>query len=350
MTTRSQHVRLGIFLVGFIALLLGGLIFVAGSHFWEERDEYTIRFSESVAGLDVGSPIKLNGVTVGRVEKLDLDPDDVEKVVVEISINGGIPLRRDARAVIELAGITGLKYIELNPGTRGQPRLPPGGEIQPGSSTFGMLTGRADDIARQISQLLARLNQLTTEENIEHINGIIEDLHRTMTRVAVLARNIGELVDENRPAIKTTISNFGDAAASVSKASNEVAGTIRVARDDLHGALTAGEKAARRIETLAATTDKTMGSAGGLIDDARESLTRERFSQVMDALISALQAMTRVAASLQRTVDRGQTDIAATLEAIRDASEQLEDFARTIRDNPGALLRSGNLPEEEVPR
>jgi phospholipid/cholesterol/gamma-HCH transport system substrate-binding protein len=338
------------FLVGFVVLLFGGLIFVAGSQFWEERDPYVIHFSESVAGLDVGSPIKLNGVAVGRVESVGLDPSNIENVIVEITINGGIPLRRDAEAVVQLAGITGLKYIELNPGTRGQPRLPPGSRIRAGTSNIDMLTGRAEDIARQIQLLLTRLLRVTSDENLEHIDGIIEELHRTMTRVAVLARNLGDVVDENRPEIKRTLTNFGDAADTVNKASGEVASTIRVARDDLHGTLVAGERAAKRIETLAGSADKAVTSAGGLIDDAREALTRERFQQVMDALIAALQSMTRVATSLQRTVDQGQTDITGTLEAIRDASEQLEDFARTIRDNPGALLRSGNLPEEEVPR
>ena len=70
----------------------------------------------------------------------------------------------------------------------------------------------------------------------------------------------------------------------------------------------------------------------------------------MDALTGALEALARVAQSLQGVVDRGQVDLSATLEAIREASEQLEEFSRTIRDNPGALLRSGGLPEEEVPR
>jgi phospholipid/cholesterol/gamma-HCH transport system substrate-binding protein len=350
MSTRAQQVRLGMFLVGFVVLLFGGLVFIAGSQFWETRDDYEIHFNESVAGLDIGSPLKVNGVSVGRVDGVSLDPEDIQTVVVKVSITGGVRLRRDATAAIQLAGITGLKFIEVNPGTRGQPLLEPGSVIQAGSSDFSVLTGRADDIARQIQVIMARLIRVTSEENLAHVDGILEEMHRTMARVAMLLRTVSDVVGENRADISRVVKNAGTAADSLTKTSDEIANTVRVARDDIHGALNAGERAMNRIDVLAVEGTKAVKSAGGIIDDARDSLTRERISEVMDALSSALEAMARVAQTLQRTVEQGQTDLSATLEAIRTASEQLESFSRTIRDNPGALLRSGGLPEEQVPR
>jgi phospholipid/cholesterol/gamma-HCH transport system substrate-binding protein len=350
MTTRAQQIRLGMFLVGFAVLLGGGLVFVAGSQFWTERDEYVIHFTESVAGLDVGSQVKVNGVSVGRVESVTLDRKNVENVIIRISLEGGVPIRRDAVAVIQMAGITGLKYIEVSPGAASQPQIRPGGTIRAGQSDLTMWTGRAEDISRQFQAVLARLLRVTSDENLEHVDGILAELHRAMTRVAVLVRNINDVLEENAPGVKRVVSNAGDAADSLAKTSDDVGAAVRLARDDLHGALNAGEKAARRIDVFAAETTKTAKSVGGIVDDARDSLTRDRIAAAMDALTSALEAMTRVAQSLQRTVDRSQTDLTATLEAIRAASEQLEQFSRTIRDNPGALLRSGGLPEEEVPR
>ncbi len=350
MSTGAQQVRLGMFLVGFVVLLFGGLIFIAGSQFWSQRDEYSIHFTESVAGLDVGSQVKLNGVSVGRVEAVTLDRDNIETVVIDISLDGGIPIRRDAAAIIQLAGITGLKYIEIAPGTRSQPLIEPGGRIPAGASNMTMWTGRAEDISRQVQALLARLMRVTSEENLGHIDGIIEEMHRVMTRAALLIRNLNDILSENRPQLKRLVRSAGDAAGSLSKTSTEIGSAVRLARDDLHGALNAGEKAARRIDTLAVEANKAVKSVGGIVGDARSSLSRERIAAAMDALTSALEAMSRVAQSLQRTVDHGQTDLTATLEAVREASEQLEQFSRTIRDNPGALLRSGGLPEEEVPR
>jgi phospholipid/cholesterol/gamma-HCH transport system substrate-binding protein len=353
MSQRAQQVRLGIFLLGFIVLLVGGLVFLAGSQFWERRDSYIINFSYSVAGLEIGAPVKLNGVRVGRVDEISLDPEHLETVVVEVSLEGGIPLRRDANAVVKLAGITGLKFIELDPGTSTEPLIDPNTEdsiIPAGESDIDVWTGRAEDIYQQIQIVVSRIQRLTEGENMEHIEGIIEETHRAMAEAVVTLRNLNEVIAENRDPLKRTVASVGRASDSVGLAADELTVTARDARADIKGALNAGRRAAERIEQLAGTGNKTLRSATGVVDDVRDTLTRERLAEVMDALIAALQAFTRVAASLQATVDQSQVNIQATLEAIRTASEQLEEFARTIRDNPGALIRGGGLPEEEVPR
>jgi len=211
-------------------------------------------------------------------------------------------------------------------------------------------TGRAEDVYRQIQIVMARVQRLTNEQNMEHIEGIIEEMHRAMAQAVVIMRNLNDTVSENRPELKRTVKAVGRASDSVGSAADEFTVTAKVAREDLHGALNAGQRAAVRIDQLAVTGNKTLRSANGVVEDVRDALTRERLAEVMDSLIAALQAFTRVAASLQQTVDSSETDLQATLEAIRVASEQLEEFARTIRDNPGALLRGGGLPEEEVPR
>lgn len=353
MNQRAQQVRLGLFLVVFIVLLFGAVAFLAGSQFWEQRDRYAIHFAESVAGLEVGAPVKVNGVSVGRVDAITLDSDDIETVVVKVSLRGGIPLTRDASATVKLQGITGLKFIEVYPGSRGEPPLQPNrreSRIRAGSSDVDVWTGRAEDVYRQIQIVMARIQRLTNDRNMEHIEGIIEEMHRAMAQAVVIMRNLNDTVSENRPQLKRTVKAVGRASDSVGGAADEFTVTARVAREDLHGALNAGQRAAVRIDQLAVTGNNTLRSANGVIEDVREALTRERLAEVMDSLVAALQAFTRVAASLQQTVDSSETDLQATLEAIRTASEQLEEFARTIRDNPGALLRGGGLPEEEVPR
>jgi ABC-type transporter Mla subunit MlaD len=353
MSQRAQQVRLGVFLLGFIVLLVGGLVFLAGSQFWEPRYSYVINFNYSVAGLEIGAPVKLNGVRVGRVDEISIDPEHLETVVVGVSLDDDLPLHRDASAVVKLAGITGLKFIEIAPGSPNEPIIDPNTDdsiIPAGASDIDVWTGRAEDIYRQVQIVASRIQQLTEGENMEHIEGIIAETHRAMAEAVVTLRNLNEVIGENREPLKRTVVSVGRASDSVGLAADEFTVTARDARADIKGALNAGQRAAERIEQLAGTGNKTLRSATGVVDDVRESLTRERLAEVMDALIAALQAFTRVAASLEATVDQSQVNIQATLEAIRTASEQLEEFARTIRDNPGALLRGGGLPEEEVPR
>ena len=76
METRANYVLIGAFtLVVSIALLLFGLW---AAKYSSERSwqRYMIVFDEAVTGLSVGSPVQYNGISVGSIEKLSLDPQD----------------------------------------------------------------------------------------------------------------------------------------------------------------------------------------------------------------------------------------------------------------------------------
>lgn len=350
MTQRAQHIRLGLFLVLFVAVLVGGLIALAGTRLWEHREGFTIRFDESVAGLEIGAPVKVNGVRVGRVDSIELDERDISRVIVEISMQGHVPIRRDAEALVQLQGITGLRYIEVNPGTRGQPELRPGSEIQAGASEIGLWTGRAEDIYAQLQQLISRVMRLASDENLANVETILEETSRLMVRAAQLAGQLNDVVGENRADVRGAVEEFRRAGGAVASAGEELTTTSRSLREDVGSTLAVGRRTLGEYERLAQSGTHALDSAGGLVDDARSSITEERLGQVMESLVTALEALSQAARSLQTVLDRSETDLDATLDSIRAAAEQLEDFSRTLRDNPGALIRGGGMPEESVPR
>ena len=89
MATRSEKVKLGIFLTVSGLLLAGALAVLTGSEVWEERDKYVIKFRESVSGLEAGAPVKQRGVRVGYVGDIRVSPENVEEVQVWIKIKRG---------------------------------------------------------------------------------------------------------------------------------------------------------------------------------------------------------------------------------------------------------------------
>ena len=82
MATKSQKVKLGIFLIATVALFIVSLVLITGMEMWEDQDRYYIEFTESVSGLEVGAPVKLRGVGVGSVTQIRLDRENVEIVKV----------------------------------------------------------------------------------------------------------------------------------------------------------------------------------------------------------------------------------------------------------------------------
>jgi len=82
--------------------------------FRNETYAVTARFT-SISGLKEGSIVELAGVNVGKVSKIELDPDEYQ-AVVELDIDKSVQLQDDSIASIRTAGIIGDKFIKLTPG------------------------------------------------------------------------------------------------------------------------------------------------------------------------------------------------------------------------------------------
>ena len=80
-----------------------------------------------VDGLSVGSEVRLAGLSVGRVSKLDLDLQDMRPIVTMI-INERIKLPTDSSARVATDSLLGAKFIKLDPGGD-EEMIAPGGRI-----------------------------------------------------------------------------------------------------------------------------------------------------------------------------------------------------------------------------
>ena len=92
-------------------------------------DEYYSLYASfaSVSGLRVGNPIEIEGIQVGRVERLSLDQEK-QIAVVELKVRKDIKVYDDAGASVRTAGLIGDKFVKIDPGGAGE-ILKPGGII-----------------------------------------------------------------------------------------------------------------------------------------------------------------------------------------------------------------------------
>lgn len=118
--TKFTEIKVGIFVV-VILFLFGVAIFTIGSHQKYFQRQYTLWASFSnIKGLIVGSPVRLAGLTVGRVNAI-LFPEDPEAktITVDLKINKGVQKRicKDSIASIQTMGLLGDKYVEISLGS-----------------------------------------------------------------------------------------------------------------------------------------------------------------------------------------------------------------------------------------
>lgn len=299
MTDKRKQLRVGLFTIVAAGLAALVLIVFGGLKFWNPRDHYYVAFDHSVIGLDEGAQVYLNGIEVGRVDGFEIDRRDLRRVRVDVALDPGTPVRIDTYATLDLAGITGLKVIDLKGGTLAAAPLPPGGTIPAGEGTLQKLEKRAEQLADQTGVLMKRADEIFTSAD------------RVMT-------NLAEVTDPR--ALREIIDGARRGTADLAEASRGIAAMVAENRTTLRRSLDAVASAATSASTL---VDQRVT---GLVDNA-------------NALVVDLRSI----------VHGNEATLQATTADLRHASRSFKELARELREHPSRLLFSRNEPERKLP-
>lgn len=294
--TQGQKVRLGVFLGTGLAVLAGATILLAGRALIEDRDTYRIRFASkaaSFAGLSVGSDVTYSGIRIGRVETLEVAPDDVSVIAVGISVTEGTPIAVDSKASLGSQGITGMKYIDISRGSAGT-RLRRAGDLIPaGDSLIDTLTDQAASIGAKLDGLLVNLQAMTGSKS-----------RQTMEKI--LTETAG-LVADNRGNIAAVIANARSASADLAVLVRAGAGVM-------------------------ARTDRVLADVGAVTHEMRRALAPR------GEVAGTLAKVTALVDGLSMVVLRSQGDLDVTMRHVRNAAADMADFSQAIKDNPTLLM------------
>lgn len=219
METKANYLMIGGFVLGVLVL---AFIFV----FWMTNlagggKRYYIVFDGSVAGLTTGSSVGFNGIKVGEVQSLQLDPKDARKVQVLVSVHPDTPVRANSHANMQSLGLTGGSGIEISAGSPDSPLLVATAEapipvIQADRGGGQGLFDAAPAVMNNANALLLRLNDLVAENE--------ESIHKTLANLESVTTMLAERKDE----LSNTITDVSDAAKSF----KDLSGRLEVSLGD----------------------------------------------------------------------------------------------------------------------
>jgi len=116
-SNRVLDLSVGLFILLGLAAMLVLAAQTLGQGKFDSGDSYLLeaRF-EHVGDLKIRAPVKLAGVTIGRVEAINADPADFQAVVTMRVDADFDNLPTDTGAMIESSGLLGGKHVTLEPG------------------------------------------------------------------------------------------------------------------------------------------------------------------------------------------------------------------------------------------
>jgi len=284
--TPSQLRWTGLFLACGIGLSVLSVAALLGSRFLRDRIPLVCELHDrSVYGLSSGAKVLLRGIEVGSIVGIRFDPEDSRRILVDIEVDRSAPVYKDATATLEIFGITGLKYLELVPGTLAAGRATSGTVLEIKPSVTDAIVSKLDTVARTSALVLQNLDNLTGARRQLQVDSILLDLRGTSKDLAAMA------------------------------------GSFRAMHLDRQVADVMGH-----VERTSRKVDSTMA----VIDPAR----------TMARIDTATGAVSDVARRADLMLGRSQGDIYRTLEDLSITMRNLSDFSQSIRDNPAALLGS----------
>ena len=111
METKASHLLIGGFVLIVVAGVFAFVTWLAKLEIDREFSRYLIVFEGSVTGLSRSSDVLYNGIPVGSVAAIEIDPADPSRVRVTVEVAGATPIRADSIATLELKGITGVSQV-----------------------------------------------------------------------------------------------------------------------------------------------------------------------------------------------------------------------------------------------
>lgn len=308
------------FVIGALALGLIALLSFGGLSLFNKPHRFMVYFDESIHGLDLGSPVKLRGVRIGRVVDLAVHYDEVANksvvaVVCEINRNvitdeKGVQLKitgtkdiqtmvdHGLRAQLGVLGLaTGLLYVELN---FTDPTLNPVGATA-GATKLVVVPGSPSAISEyqaSISEILADLKKVDFAGISREAKTLLATANRKIGEADVkgLGDKVGKAADAvtafvESPEARQMFANLNQSLAAVQAAVAKIDGQVGPVSDELKLTLASAQSALKTLESTAATTRRFVQRQGDVGDEVTLALRQ---------VAEAATALENLASSLER--------------------------------------------------
>ncbi|MGH8146741.1 MAG: MlaD family protein [Rhodanobacteraceae bacterium] len=307
METKAHHVLIGTFA---LAVVVCGVLFalwLAKTSINRQYHYYDIVFTEAVTGLSKGSTVQYNGIQVGEVSQLKLDPKDPRKVLARIRVAADTPIKTDTRAKLGLLGLTGVAFVQLTGGAPDSASLMPSPSdpvpvIQSESSALTSLLSSGSDVVTSLNGILDRLGKIVSSQNVDRINHTLANIDKTTSALAAERDDLRQLIQQ--------------AAAASTELNQTLAGVNRLVNGPGGKTIESAQKAMASLQQTTATLN--------------ELLTENR-------------------GSLQSGL-RGVDQIGPTLRELRSTLRDIHQITSQLQANPAGYLLGRDHADEFTPK
>lgn len=236
METRAHYAAVGAFVLVIIFLAFGAVLWLGRVELSEAHKPYYIFFKGSVAGLSKGSAVQYNGIPVGRVTDIRVDPDNIGQIQVRVEIDTDlVTIKENARAFLDTNLLSGVSTVQIRGGTQEARVLEakPGHRypiIRPGRSEIEEVKASLPEVTAELKTAAANLNALLNPQNRKAVADSLQNIRTLTGALAAHSGDIGPILgnaDDTILELKTLLSHVDQSYAGRGGLKDQVSQTLK---------------------------------------------------------------------------------------------------------------------------
>ncbi len=263
----SREIKTAILVILSILLFIWGYNFLKGKNYFDTSKKLYAVY-ENVSGLVPAAPVTLNGLKIGRVNSIEIQPDG--KLLVQMQITNDFPISKSSIAEIYDSGPLGGREIAIIPNFEDKTETESGDHLK-SSNKLGLtdaLAKEIEPIKDKIEKLLdnanvlfANINQVLDENTKSNLRNSIANLNKTMAEFSGASKDLNQLLANNKSKLDSTFSNLDKTTENFATISDSLANA------NFGQTVKNLEKTLANVDKLMADMEQGKGTMGKLMKD-----------------------------------------------------------------------------------
>ena len=279
--------------VGFLALIgvmmsIFSYNYLKGINLFEKNRKFTVKY-EKVDGLSASNPVTLNGFKIGKVQKINFNPNNTRELLVDIIIENDVLFPKTSLAELYETGLIGGKAIAIIPDYKNDSTIASDGDLLKGIIKPG-LTELVNQILPQVQLqiealiknaeiVLGNINTLFDEETKQELRSSIQDFSNLTKNLSETSDEISNLIVNNSENLTNTISELSKASSNIRTISDSIS------EEEVLKITSNLNELVSNLNTITRSLKDSEGTAGQLINDKSIYKNLENATNELNILI-----------------------------------------------------------------
>ena len=285
----TREIKVAVLVILSIVLFYWGFTFLKGRNLFDNSNKLYAVY-DNVAGLVVSAPVTINGLTIGKVNSIEMLPDG--KMNVELIItNEQIQIAKSSIAQIKDTGLIGGReiailnnfsdknFVESGDTLKTSDKLGLTAEL---ANQIGPVKDKVEVLLENANKLIENLNATLDASTQQKLKSAIASLEVTMAEFSQASKNINGILVENKSKLSTTLTNFEKTSANL----NSMSTSLEEA--NLGATVKKLEATLTNVNGIMANLEQGKGSMGKLLSDDAMYNNLTKTSKELELLLQDL--------------------------------------------------------------